>query len=293
MMKSHTYIAIPPGATIKEQLVDRGMTQKEFALRMGMSEKHISKMINGEVQLTIEAARKLEMVLGVPTQYWCNLESIYREKIAKVMEENAMSEDIIIAQKMPVSDLVKYGWIEKTTKWTDRVTHLRKYFEVVQLQMLKESLIPQIACKKLSGMKEDDLAIIAWAQKAKVEARKIETKPINISAMEQSIPGLAQMIKKNGFEACSEAAKILAECGVALACLPCFEEFFIHGATFIDGNKIVVGLTLDEDINERFGFYLFHELAHVLNGDLEKTDGTTEADEVLADEFAERVLSNI
>ena len=37
-MKSRTIIATPPGATIKEQLENRGMTQKEFAVRMDMSE---------------------------------------------------------------------------------------------------------------------------------------------------------------------------------------------------------------------------------------------------------------
>ena len=39
---SKNYIAVPPGETIREQLEDREMTQKEFAIRMGMSEKHIS-----------------------------------------------------------------------------------------------------------------------------------------------------------------------------------------------------------------------------------------------------------
>lgn len=39
MVKSRSYIATPPGATIKEQLSDRGMSQKEFAAKMGMSEK--------------------------------------------------------------------------------------------------------------------------------------------------------------------------------------------------------------------------------------------------------------
>ena len=47
MLESKSYIAIPPGATIKEQLDDRGMTQKEFASRMGLSEKHVSKLMNG------------------------------------------------------------------------------------------------------------------------------------------------------------------------------------------------------------------------------------------------------
>lgn len=38
MVRSRSIIATPPGATIKEQLKDRGMSQKEFAARMDMSE---------------------------------------------------------------------------------------------------------------------------------------------------------------------------------------------------------------------------------------------------------------
>lgn len=64
-MESKSYIATPPGATIKEQLDDRGMTQKEFASRMGLSEKHVSKLMNGDVHLTPEMAERLELVLGV------------------------------------------------------------------------------------------------------------------------------------------------------------------------------------------------------------------------------------
>ena len=99
MERSRSYIATPPGATIKEQIIDRGMKQKEFAARMGMSEKHISKLINGEVKLTMDVARRLEMVLGLPAQFWCNLESIYREKLVKVNEENAMEYDMEIAKR--------------------------------------------------------------------------------------------------------------------------------------------------------------------------------------------------
>ena len=50
MICSKNFIAIPPGETIREQLENRGMTQKEFAQRMDMSEKHISNLINGKVE---------------------------------------------------------------------------------------------------------------------------------------------------------------------------------------------------------------------------------------------------
>lgn len=107
MTRSRSYIATPPGATIKEQLDDRGMSQKEFASRMSMSEKHISHLINGEVQLTPDVAYRLEMVLGLPAIFWSNLEAIYREKLAKVEAENALDADMELTKKFPYKEMEK------------------------------------------------------------------------------------------------------------------------------------------------------------------------------------------
>ena len=88
MFESKSYIATPPGATITEQLEERGMTQNEFSKRMEMSEKQISQLMNGEVHLTPDMAEKLELVLGVSADFWNKLESIYQEKFVKVKQEN-------------------------------------------------------------------------------------------------------------------------------------------------------------------------------------------------------------
>lgn len=114
MVKSRSYIATPPGATIKEQLNDRGMSQKEFAARMNMSEKHISKLINGDVQLTTDVAVRLEMVLGAPAKFWNNLEDIYREKLVKAEAENAMEADVELARQFPYSEMAKFKWVPET-----------------------------------------------------------------------------------------------------------------------------------------------------------------------------------
>lgn len=107
MVRSKNTIATPPGATIREQLEDRGMTQKNFALRMNLSEKHVSQLINGDVRLTPEIAERLEMVLGIPASFWNNLEAIYQEKLAKVKAENEMDTDKELIKKLPYSEMVK------------------------------------------------------------------------------------------------------------------------------------------------------------------------------------------
>ena len=86
MLRGCSNVAIPPGETIKEQLKDRNMSQKEFAARMNMSENHIDKLINGDIQLTPDISVKLELIFGVPAKFWNSLEEIYRKKLDAIRQ---------------------------------------------------------------------------------------------------------------------------------------------------------------------------------------------------------------
>ncbi|HQD40074.1 MAG TPA: hypothetical protein PLC26_06040 [Bacillota bacterium] len=80
-------IAIPPGATIRELMEDRGLGQKELAIRMKLTEEQTSRLLDGRVELTCEIARKLEAALGAPASFWLNLEKIYRESLSQIQRE--------------------------------------------------------------------------------------------------------------------------------------------------------------------------------------------------------------
>lgn len=286
MVRSRSYIATPPGATIREQLNDRGMSQKEFAARMDMSEKHISKLINGDVQLTPDVAVRLEMVLGVPAKFWSNLEVIYREKIVKAAAENAMDDDVELAKQFPYSEMAKFGWIQETRNAREKVVCLRKYFEVVELSLLGGNQITRIACRRLAITEKGDLALMAWAQEAKIKARDIQTAPINIRGLIESIPDIRKMTVLKPKEFCPKIKKYLSDCGIALVFLPHLKGSFLQGATFQDGNKIVVGLTARGKDADKFWFSLFHELAHIVLGHVGQANGTSDEDEKAADAWS-------
>ena len=290
MVRSRSFIATPPGATIKEQLNDRGMSQKEFAARMDMSEKHISKLINGDVQLTPETAVKLEMVLGVPAKFWNNLEAIYREKIIKAETENAMDADAEIAKRFPYSEMAKLGWVPETREANEKVINLRKYFEVVQLSLLGSDQITRIACRRLAITDKSDLALMAWAQEAKIKARGIQTAPINIKGLILAMPKIRKMTVLKPKEFCPKIKKYLAECGIALVFPPHLKGSFLQGASFMDGKKLVVGLTARGKDADKFWFSLFHELAHIALGHVGRPNGTSEEDEKAADKWSGDIL---
>ncbi len=290
MVRSRSFIATPPGVTIKEQLNDRGMSQKEFAARMDMSEKHISRLINGDVQLTPETAVRLEMVLSVPAKFWNNLEAIYREKIIKAEAENAMDADAEIAKQFPYSEMAKFGWIPETRDIKEKVVYLRKFFEVVELSLLGNEQITRIACRRLAITEKSDLALMAWAQEAKRKARDIPTALVDMKGLLAVIPELRKMTLLTPEEFCPKIKERLADCGIALVFLPHLKGSFLQGASFMDGNKIVVGLTARGKDADKFWFSLFHELAHIALGHVGQSDGTSDEDEKAADKLSGDML---
>ncbi|MCD8231148.1 MAG: HigA family addiction module antitoxin [Clostridiales bacterium] len=285
MVKSRSVIAIPPGATIKEQLTDRGMTQKEFAIRMDMSEKHISRLINGSVQLTTDMAVRLETVLGVPAAFWCNLEAVYREKLVRAKAENEMDVDVEIADKFPYEEMAGYDWVPKTDNMKERVHHLREYFEVVRLELLQNPMVNPVACCTQTAV-VDKYSSLAWIQKAKLEGRNVLTEVLNIQGLYNLLPEIYDMKRQNPESLCRILTERLAGQGVTLVFLPPLKNCSLQGVSFRDGKRIVMGLLDYEQNKERFWFCFLHELAHIIYGHIDKAGGISDEDEEEANRFA-------
>lgn len=290
MYKSKSYIAIPPGVTIKEQLETREMTQKEFALRMDMSEKHISNLLNGKVELTANVANRLESVLGLPSSFWLNLEGLYREQLAKVQDEISMDEEIELAKQMPYNNMAKLGWVKKTRINIEKVYNLRRFFEVSRLSILEHLKMPGIAYRVNCRSEKNNYALAAWAQKAKCEAESISTESVNIQKIITRLQAIRSLTLKEPEEFCCELKTMLAECGVAVVFLPHLNGSYLQGASFYDKKKIVMGLTVRGRTADIFWFSLFHELYHIIEGHINNPGDTTIDEERLADEFARDTL---
>lgn len=290
MLTSKTYIAIPPGETIKEMLDDRGMTQKELATRMGLTEKHISQLINGQVSLTLDVASRLESVLGVSIQTWLNLEAIYRERIYKVNEENRLMEEEKLAKAFPYGEMAKRGWVPQTRKAIERVSNLRRFFEVASLDLVWSAQPQRVAYRKLANTEKSDSATLAWLQRVRLDARMREAKRIDEQKLKGKLPQIRAMIGKRLREFFPELQELLADCGAVLICEPHIQDSYLHGATFREGNKIVVGIAIRGRDADRFWFSLFHELGHIVLGHINSNEKSGEEMEAEVNRFAEDAL---
>lgn len=80
----------PPGYTLQDILEDRGMTQAEFAARIGHTVKMVNEIIKGKAPIIPETAIQFERVLGVSAEFWNKREVIYRTYIAKKKEATSL-----------------------------------------------------------------------------------------------------------------------------------------------------------------------------------------------------------
>lgn len=80
-------IAFHPSQYIEELIKDYNLTQKEFAERLEVSEKTISKLVNAEESIGKETAHKLAKLSGVSMQTWLNLQNAYDVKVAEILEQ--------------------------------------------------------------------------------------------------------------------------------------------------------------------------------------------------------------
>lgn len=289
MKTSKTYIAIPPGETIKEQLDDRAMTQKEFAARMGYSQKHISQLINGQVRLMDDTAQRLENVLGIPANFWLNLENNYRLELHKVEEENDFENDKMIAKEIPYAECAKLGWVKKTRKINEKVIELRKFFRVARLSSIDNIDYQNVIYRKLGASKNSIYPKIMWIQQVQNLAEFQKTEAINIKCLEEHLGTIRAMTKRNPEEYLYELDTLLKSCGIVLVLLPHLPGSFLHGATFLDKKRIVIGLTVRRKDADIFWFSLFHEIGHIINGDVFESTPIDELEEN-ADTFAADVL---
>jgi HTH-type transcriptional regulator/antitoxin HigA len=65
--------AIGPGEHIREEIESRGWSEDEFADILGISEKHLSELLNDKTHMTIPLARLVGKAFGTTPQFWMNL----------------------------------------------------------------------------------------------------------------------------------------------------------------------------------------------------------------------------
>lgn len=109
------FVATHPGEMIKDELKERKMTQKQFAVESGIKASVLSETINGKRSVSLNVAVAVEKVLGVPADVLMNMQTQYDLDTANIASRSNENETVEVI--IPVSDrnllkeiARKFGW---------------------------------------------------------------------------------------------------------------------------------------------------------------------------------------
>ena len=295
----HSDFPIPPGEYLEEVLEELGISKTDLANRMGRPATKLSPIFKGQKAITPDTALQLEKVVGVPAQFWINLEAEYRLSLAiqqEEIEQSKLKQEVPLTKKFCYAELSKIGVVPKLTKGIEKVLALQEFFGVTSLQNVKEVSRYAAAFRHGGAKKErSPEAVAAWLRIGELEARKIDCQPFDREHLKDMLSELRAMTGQPPSKYLEPLREKLAAVGVALVICPHLSKTYAQGATFRLGKeKVVLMLTIRGKYADIFWFSLFHELGHILKhnqnslfvnyyGDDEKQVYEQEADDFASD----------
>ncbi|HPQ71913.1 MAG TPA: HigA family addiction module antitoxin [bacterium] len=285
--------AIPPGETLSETLEALSMTQKEFAVRAGISEKHIVAILKGDGPITPETALKLERVLGVPASFWNNLERNYRDTLARLEEEERLLREVAWLDEVPVSTLAKRGLITRHTNKVKTLQEVLAFYGVNSPDKWRElwgNL--RFAARQSPAFENDPGAVTAWMRMGELVAQKIECAPYDQDRFFEALAKVRGLTKHSPKDFQPKVNQWCAEAGVAITFVKEVPGIRLSGITrWLDPKKALIQLSLRYKRDDQLWFTFFHEAGHILKHGkkdmfLENDDGQDMEKEMEADKFA-------
>ena len=234
-------IAFHPGYYLKELVDESGLTQEDFAKRLGTTPKNLSILIRGEQCLSIDIATKLSRMLGTTIAYWLNLQQAYDEKLAEIQSDEELKRE------REVFKLIDYRYFRDHFKLPDlprrvdeQIKCVREFLSVSSLTVLKEeNLAVNFRSYSENLSISNTVNANAMVQIGINQTIKMEIPKYNKKKFEKAVSfALTQTGNHSGFLPVIKEA--FGEAGVALIALPNLKNSGINGATKRVDGKIML-----------------------------------------------------
>lgn len=280
-----------PGFYIKEELDERGWSQRDLAFILSVPEQAVNMIVSGKRGISPDMARALGDAFDVHPDLFANLQKDY--DMAQAKKPNpGVSLLGKMHVKYPVREMVNRGWLINAD--ADMIEQqLVRFFEVPDA-----SHIPYLehAAKKRNSYEEREIPApqLAWLFRVRQIARSIPTSRYSetklIDAIEQ-MRGLTLAPEQT-----REVPRLLADCGIRFVIVEKLPNSKIDGVCFwLDEYSPVIGMSIQRDTIDNFWFVLRHEIEHVLRGHgrtVEMIDGDLQRSQDTGPESEEENLAN-
>ena len=284
----------PPGETLRELLEEQSLPQRQLAVKIGVTPKHINSIVSGSSGISAEIALGLEKALGVPARFWLSRDAKYQEFLAREQERDELYQHIQWVKRFPLKEMVNLRYIRKYEDSEDALQQILRFFGLahpVDFENWWDELRPTF---RISLKQEpNQFALAAWLRQGELLASQIDAPPFDARRFEQSLESIRELTLQPPQVFQPRLTETCRACGVIVEFVPELPKSFVCGATRWVRDHPLIQLSLRYKTEDMLWFAFFHEACHVLRHPKRKTylqDGSRQDNE--QEEQANRFAAN-
>jgi len=283
--------AVPPGETLLEINESLNMSKKELALRLELTEQTINRIIKGIQPITYTTANKLELVTGISAKFWNNLETNYREQLAKLQEQEQLKINILWLNKIPVTELIKRGFVKQSDSKIEQLRNILQFYGVSSVKSWESVWErPKLAARRSLCFETKPEIASAWIRCGEIKASNIYCDKFDINTFKDALNEIRGLTILNPDVFLPQMTELCKKSGIALTLIPKMDKVPWNGASkWVSSEKGLIILNIRGKTEDKFWFSFFHEANHILHDSkkgLYIADGTSDPNEIRADKFA-------
>lgn len=245
---------------LKDYLDFNNITNKDFANRIGISQKHLIDILSGDSELSSSIIDNISIVTNIPSDYIHRLELNYKfeKTITEYLEKNQITETKYL-NKFCYKYLIDNLWINfvDINDKIEIIKDILKYLRVKSPEKVYE-IDEKIFFKSNNDKPE---LLLLWLEKCYRETLNQDVKDYNKDNIEILINYIRDMAKNNEFKE-DELIRTFNENGIALVIQEDIPGSKIRGAFKVHKDVPAIYITYKHKRIADIYFALLHELAH-------------------------------
>lgn len=256
-----------PGDTILETIEFLKMSQAELAERIGKTPAKVNDLISGKAPITVDTALKLEKVLGIDMQFWLNREMYYREKLARIDQEEFLEQCIDWLKEQPIKELQKFGYLQCKHIGTDMVEECLQFYGVaspVQWESIYIQNYTQTNFRKSPAHSTLLGSMAAWLRIGELQLRNQQYPEFRKEIFKSLLEKLKPVVESQPEDYPTLLQSMCQQAGVAVIYSHSLPKAPISGAARWVGGTPLIQITDRYKTNDHFWFTFYHEAAHIL-----------------------------
>ena len=260
-----------PGYYVQELVEDSGLSQEDYARRLGTTPKNLSLLIRGEQSLSAEMALKLSKMLGTSLGFWLNLQRAYEEKMSEVCLSDEMAYERKTFDLMDYTYYREHCGLPALPHQTDaQIEQVRQFLSVGSLSVLEKkdlmtrghtagtgagSSLSRSGIVNSNAMLQIGINQVLKAESPCYDRRKFLRTADTVLAQEANADGMAR------------ARETLLAAGVVLTALPHMPHAAVAAASKRVNGRVLLLVDAHNGRESTFWGPLCREVKHLIDGE--------------------------